>query len=111
MATITKQTCIDAVKKAVVDILTDFRLPTSNIGPSTVPHRIEQFDSDIGISGTVAVMGATGINIPLEENIFCDKKGDKMRSIEGAAERLMELHAAEQARSKRSPNGEVGVAS
>jgi hypothetical protein len=110
MATITKQNCIDAVKQVVVDILTDFGLPCSNIGPSTVPHKIEQFDSDIGIFGTVAVMGATGINIPLDENIFCDKKGDKMRSIEGAAERLMELQA-EQLRSKRSPNGEVGVAS
>lgn len=110
MTTITKQQCIDAVKRAVTDILNDFGLPTSGIGPSTVPHKIEQFDSDIGIFGTVAIMGSTGINIPLDENIFCDKKGEKMRSIEGAAERLMELQA-EESKSKRSPNGEVGVAS
>jgi len=109
MTTITKQACIDAVKQAVIDILTDFRLPTSNVSPTTIPHKIEQFDSDIGIFATVAVMGKTGISVPLDENIFCDKKGDKPRSIEQAADRLMELQA-EQSR-KRSQNGEVGVAS
>ena len=111
MATVTKQQCLEAVKQAVIDILTDFGLPTSGIGPLTVPHKIEQFDSDIGIFATVAITGATGITIPLDENIFCDKKGGSMRSIQGAADRLMELQAEEQLRFKRSPNGEVGVAS
>lgn len=110
MATITKQKCLEAVKQAVVDIMTDFGVPASGIGPSTVPHKIEQFDSAIGIFATVAIMGVTGITIPLNENIFCDKKGEKMRSIEGVADRLMELQA-ERLKSRRSPNGEVGVAS
>lgn len=109
MTTATKQSCMDAVKQAVVDILNDFKLPTTNIASSTVPHKIEQFDSDIGIFGTAKASAALGINVPLDENIFKDKNGG-MRSIEQAADRLMELQA-EQSRSRRSPNGEVGFAS
>jgi hypothetical protein len=107
MTTLSKQDCIEAVKQVVVDILNDFGLPTSGIGPSTVPHKIEQFDSDIGIFGTVMASGATKIDVPLNESLFSDRKG-KPLTIEQAAERLVDLQT-KQAR-KRSPNGEVGVA-
>ena len=109
MTTVTKDSCVKAIKEAVVSILTDFGLPTTDIGASTCPHKIEQFDSDIGIFGTVMVSTATGIQIPLEENIFLSKTGKEMRTIEQAADRLLELHS-EQSR-KRRPDGEVGFAS
>jgi hypothetical protein len=109
MATATRESFIKAIKEAVSSILADFGLPTTGIGASTCPHKIEQFDSDIGIFGTVMVSTATGIEIPLEENIFLSKSGKELRTIEQTADRLLELQA-EQSR-KRKPNGEVGVAS
>lgn len=110
MATVTKESFINSIKEAVSSILADFGLPTTGIGASTCPHKIEQFDSDIGIFGTVMVSAATGIQIPLDENIFVTKTGNTMRTIEQAADRLLELQA-EQTRTKRRPDGEVGVAS
>lgn len=109
MTTITKESCLEAVKQAVVDILTNFDLPTSAIGPTTIPHKIVQFDSDIGIFGTVMASQATKIEVPLNESIFSDKNRRPL-TIQQAADRLFELHS-KQSRSKRSPNGEVGVAS
>ncbi|HMY56306.1 MAG TPA: hypothetical protein PLC15_02590 [Candidatus Obscuribacter sp.] len=108
MTTLSKQQCIDAVKQVVANILNDFGVTIPNIGPKTIPHKIEQFDSDIGIFGTVMVSDVTGIEVPLDQSLFSDKKGNLL-SIEQAAERLVELQA-KMAKPKRSQDGEVGVA-